>query len=178
MAQTTTKRQLTMRERIHRLDLNRKALLGIAIVFFSFFALFPFIWMFITSIRAGSELYQVGTNPFQIESVTLDHYRNLLEQTQFLKWMWNSFVVATVASVIALVIGVAAAYSLGRLRYKGGSFIALVVFATYLIPPVLLFIPLNDVVNRLRLSNTLWSLILGLSDFSRSLYRLDALWLL
>ena len=160
MAQATTKRKPTLRERIHRLDLNRKTLLGMAIVFFGFFALFPFIWMFITSIRAGSELYQVGTNPFGIKEVTLDHYKALLTETQFLKWMWNSFVVAAVASIIALVIGVAAAYSLGRLRYKGGGFVALVVFATYLIPPVLLFIPLNDVVNRLKLSNTLWSLIL------------------
>lgn len=160
MAQATGKRKLTLRARIHRMDLNRKALLGIAIVFFGFFALFPFIWMFITSIRAGSELYQVGTNPFGIKTVTLDHYKALLTETQFLRWMWNSFVVAAVASVIALVIGTAAAYSLGRLRYKGGSFVALVVFATYLIPPVLLFIPLNDVVNRLKLSNTLWSLIL------------------
>ncbi|MEM7342882.1 MAG: carbohydrate ABC transporter permease [Chloroflexota bacterium] len=145
---------------LKRGDLVKNILLGVTIIFFGFFSLFPFAWMFITSIRPGGELYQVGKNPFGIKAVTLEHYQALLAQTQFLQWMWNSFLIAFVASIIALVIGVIAAYSLGRLRYKGGAFAALIVFTTYLIPPVLLFIPLNDVVNRLNLSNTLWSLIL------------------
>ncbi|NJN54059.1 MAG: carbohydrate ABC transporter permease [Anaerolineae bacterium] len=79
---------------------------------------------------------------------------------RLLQWMWNSFIVAVAASSIALVIGIMAAYSLGRLRYRGGGLVALIVFATYLVPPVLLFIPLNDVVNKLKISNTLSSLVL------------------
>ncbi len=156
----TTSYKPSFSQRLQKMDLGKNTLLTISILFFGFFSLFPFAWMFITSIRAGSELYQVGKNPFGIQTVTIEHYQALLEQTQFLRWMWNSFWVAIVASIIALIIGVAAAYSLGRLRYKGGAFAALVVFATYLIPPVLLFIPLNDVVNQIGISNTLWSLIL------------------
>lgn len=151
-------------ERLHsywwRKNISKKILIGIAVILFGIFALFPFFWMLITSIRGGNELYTVNDTPFRVREVTLDHYRGLLTETKFLTWMLNSFIIAIVSSCIALVIGVLAAYSLGRLRYKGGAVVALVVFATYLIPPVLLFIPLNVMVTGLKLGNTLWSLII------------------
>ena len=104
-------------------------------------------------------MYVTGVNPFAIQRFTLENYRLLLTETKFLRWMLNSTIVAVTASAIALVIGVIASYSIGRLRFKGGGLAALAVFATYLIPPALLFIPLNVVINRLKLANTLWALI-------------------
>lgn len=148
-----------------RSRLTRKIVLSVVTIVFGFFMTFPFFWMFLTSIRGGAELYNVNESPFKVDSVTLEHYIKLLQETQFLRWMYNSLFVAIIASVIALVIGVIAAYSLGRLRYKGGAFIALVVFATYLIPPVLLFIPLNVVVNWLGLTNTPWALVVTYLTF-------------
>lgn len=143
-----------------RLDVSKKILITIAIIFFGLFALFPFFWMLLTSIRPGSELYTVNKNPFAVKALTLEHYTALLTETKFLTWMLNSFIIAAASSIIALFIGVLAAYSLGRLRYRGGSVVAVVVFATYLIPPVLLFIPLNLMVVRMGLSDSLWSLII------------------
>lgn len=143
-----------------RINVSKKILITIAIVFFGFFALFPFFWMLLTSIRPGSELYTVNINPFAVKQLTLEHYTALLTQTKFITWMLNSFIISSASAVIALFIGILAAYSLGRLRYKGGSVVAVVVFATYLIPPVLLFIPLNLIVVRMGLSNSLWSLII------------------
>lgn len=148
-----------------RSRLTRKIVLSVVTIVFGFFMTFPFFWMFLTSIRGGAELYNVNESPFKVDSVTFEHYIKLLQETQFLRWMYNSLFVAIIASVIALVIGVIAAYSLGRLRYKGGAFIALVVFATYLIPPVLLFIPLNVVVNWLGLTNTPWALVVTYLTF-------------
>jgi multiple sugar transport system permease protein len=136
-----------------------KFVLFLAVAFFTIFTLFPFVWMFITSIRAGSELYQVGEFPFAIKQLTLEHYINLLTETKFLRWMLNSIIVAITSSILALFVGVLASYSIGRLRYRGGGFAALLVFSTYLVPPALLFIPLNVVVNFLHISNTLWAMI-------------------
>jgi multiple sugar transport system permease protein len=143
-----------------RLSIAKKIWITLALIFFGFFALFPFFWMLLTSIRPGSELYTVNINPFAVKDLTLEHYTALLTQTKFITWMFNSFIIASVSAIIALIIGVLAAYSLGRLRYRGGAVVAVVVFATYLIPPVLLFIPLNLIVVRLGLSNSLWSLII------------------
>ncbi len=143
-----------------RKNITKKILITIAVILFGVFALFPFFWMLLTSVRGGNELYTVNDTPFKVQEITLEHYTGLLTETKFLTWMVNSFIIAIVSSLIALVIGVLAAYSLGRLRYKGGAVVALVVFATYLIPPVLLFIPLNVMVTSLKLANTLWSLII------------------
>ena len=133
--------------------------LFLAVAFFTIFTLFPFFWMLITSLRPGSELYQVGEGPFAIKQLTLEHYVNLITQTKFLRWMGNSIIVAVTSSILALFIGVLASYSIGRLRYRGGGLAALLVFSTYLVPPALLFIPLNVVVNFLHISNTLWAMI-------------------
>ena len=95
----------------------------------------------------------------------MEHFDFLFTQTDYLRWFANSAFVATIASIIALLIGILAAYSLGRLHYKGGGLAALVVFATYLIPPALLFIPLSYVVNLLGLANSLWALIVTYLTF-------------
>jgi len=165
MANTqTTQYEESFKQRVQsiwwRLGISKKIWITLAILFFGLFALFPFFWMLLTSIRAGSELYTVNINPFAVKQLTLEHYTALLTETKFTTWMLNSFIIASVSAIIALLIGVLAAYSLGRLRYRGGSAVAVVVFATYLIPPVLLFIPLNLMVVRMGLSNSLWSLIL------------------
>lgn len=143
----------------------KSILIGISLTFFALFMLFPFYWMLLTSIRSGQELVRLNDNPFIVQTYTFEHYAKLLAETQFLRWMYNSFFVATIASVIALLVGIAAAYAIGRLKFRGSTTLPLLILATYLIPPVLLFIPLNLVVNRVGLSNSLWALIVTYLTF-------------
>ncbi|MEM8923095.1 MAG: carbohydrate ABC transporter permease [Actinomycetota bacterium] len=123
------------------------------------FAVFPFIWMVFTSVRPQEDLFQSG-DPWAFSSFTWEHYRFLLLETDYFRWLANSAIVAVTSTGLALVVGTFAAYALGRLRFRGAGPVALMVFATYLVPPVLLFIPLNTVVRQLRLTNTLWALVL------------------
>ncbi len=149
-----------LRQRLRRINVVRMSVLTFAIVAFSIFTLFPFAWMVMTSIR--SDMLSVSDAPFHItfDELTIDHYRNLLTETKFLLWMRNSILISIGSSVIAIVLGLVAAYSLGRLRYKGGGVAALVIFGTYLLPPALLFIPLSVVVRSVGLKgNSLWTLI-------------------
>lgn len=150
-----------VRSPIHRRQLAGTAVLALGIAFFSVFTLFPFAWMLFTSIR--SDIISIPKAPFHItvDELTISHYRRLLVQTKFLRWMGNSLFVSLMSSVVAIIIGLLAAYSLGRLRYKGGGMVALVIFATYLLPPALLFIPLSVVVRSVGLEcNSLWTLII------------------
>lgn len=155
----------TFRGKLYRLQVGKKIGVWSVMFFFLFFLIFPFFWMALTSIRPGVDFFTVGDSPFDVSGITIDHYIFLLTETKFIRWMGNSLFVASLTSVVALFIGIIAAYSLGRLRYKGGGLAAVVVFVTYLIPPVLLFIPLNQVVNFLGLSNSLWALILTYLTF-------------
>ncbi len=154
-----------VKTKLYKWQVGKKIVLTVVMGLFTLFLLFPFFWMILTSIRPASDFLRMSREPFKVTGITPEHYLFLLKETRFLRWLWNSFFVASTASVISIIIGLLAAYSLGRLRYRGGSAAALIVFVTYLVPPALLFIPLHSVVNALGLSNSLWSLILTYLTF-------------
>jgi len=128
--------------------------------FFLVLALFPFYWMAVTSLKPNAELYNTRMMPLLVYHPTLKHYVDLLTETRFLAWTWNTMLVAISSTAISLVFGGMLAYPLARLRFAGAGLIAMSVAAVYLVPQPLLFIPLADVINRLQLGNTLSAVIL------------------
>lgn len=128
--------------------------------FFLLTGLAPFYWMAVTSLKPNAELYNRHVMPLIVYHPTLKHYVDLLTETSFLTWTWNTTVVAVASTAISLVLGIMLAYPLARMRFAGAGLIAATVAATYLVPQPFLFIPLADIINRLGLSNTLTSLIL------------------
>jgi multiple sugar transport system permease protein len=122
--------------------------------------LFPFYWMFITSIKTDRELIDLNGLPFWVFEPTLEHYRVLLAETGFLRWALNTLTISVVATAVSLFCSILAGYALARLRFRGAAAIAGAIFVTYLVPQTLLFLPLLEVVRQLGLSNTLWSMIL------------------
>lgn len=133
---------------------------------FVLFALFPFAWMLITSLKQNRELYDLSQNPFLVHGgITWDHYRFLFEHTAFPLWLRNSTFVALVTTVVSVLFALLAAYALARLRFAGAEGIATFVFIVYLVPTTLLFLPLARLVAMLRLSNTLWALVVTYPAF-------------
>lgn len=147
-----------MRRRVHR-GLKRILGLYLPLAAFLFFALFPFYWMTISAFKANRELYNLQAKRLWIEEPTLEQFRELFRKTAALRWLWNSFVVSALAAFISLTLGVMAGYALARLRFPGAEAFGLATFITYLVPTTLLFIPLASVVQRLGLSNTIWSMV-------------------
>jgi multiple sugar transport system permease protein len=145
----------------------RSAVFGYAnLIPFIAFALFPFYFMLITSLKKDAELYDLKAVPFLIQTgVITDHYRYLLFKTEFLTWIKNSLIISVVATSVSLVIAILAGYSLARLRYRGVGTFGTAVFITYLVPPTLLFLPLSQVVVWLGISDTIWALIVTYPTF-------------
>ena len=111
--------------------------------------LFPFYWMLITSIKPNRELYSQKIMPLIVYQPTLKHYVDLLTETNFLTWTYNTMLVAVVTTVVSLVLGTMIAYPLARMNFPGAAVVAIGVAATYLVPQPLLFIPMSDIINRL-----------------------------
>jgi len=135
------------------------------LAFFIVILLFPFYWMFITSIKPDTELYDMSQPPLTLYKPTLDHYVYLIENTRFLLWLKNSAVVATVSTGVSIVIGTLAAYSLARLRFRGSQTLGLTIFITYLIPTTLIFLPLAYVIRNLGLFDTQLALMITYPTF-------------
>ena len=131
-----------------------------------FFALFPFYFMLLTSLKRDAELYDLTAIPFLIrQGIVTEHYSYLLRETLFTRWLWNSLLVSVVATATAVVIGTIAAYALARLRFRGAESFGLAVFITYLVPPSLLFLPLSQVVNALGLTDSIAALMVTYPTF-------------
>ena len=128
--------------------------------FFLLTGLAPFYWMLVTSLKPNAELYNRRIMPLIVYHPTLKHYIDLLTETNFLTWTYNTTLVAVVSTAISLVFGIMLAYPLARMRFAGAGLIAATVAATYLVPQPFLFIPLADIINNLGLSDTLTSVIL------------------
>jgi multiple sugar transport system permease protein len=92
--------------------------------FFLVFTLFPFYWMALTSLKPNAELYNTRMMPLLLYHPTLKHYVDLLTQTSFLLWTWNTMLVAVVSTAISLVLGVMLAYPLARINFPGSALIA------------------------------------------------------
>ncbi len=139
--------------------------LWIPLALYAVFLLFPFAWMLIVSIKPDQMLLDTRINPFAIVSPTLENYRYLLQETEFPRWIWNTFVVTIGSTLLSLLCSILIGYALGRFRFRGGNTMGIAIFLLYLVPPTLLFIPLSQIVSRFGLYNSYWSLILVYPTF-------------
>lgn len=134
---------------------------------------FPLLWMAVTSIKPQSELFQIPPH-FLPGMVTFQSYITLLYDTPFLQYFGNSMMLATATTIVVLIAGTLGAYSLVRFNYPGRETIAGLVLFTYLLPSVVLIIPLYLLMVKVGLANTLSSLVIAYTTFALPY----ALWLL
>lgn len=135
------------------------------LVAFLVFLLFPFYWMLVTALKPNRDLYNLALNPLWTVSPTLDHFRKLLGDTHFLLWTRNTLVISIGATGLSLVVSLLAAYAIGRLRFRGSGALGISIFLTYLVPPVILFIPLSRIVSALGLWDRPAALVLTYPTF-------------
>lgn len=154
---------------------NRLSLVVVNVVTWSLVLViaFPLIWMVITSIKPENELFRIPPSILP-QHVTFQHYAVLLWQTPFLHYFVNSVILATSTTVLVVAVGALGAYSLVRFRYRGRETLAGLVLFTYLLPSVVLLIPLYLLMVRIGLANSLSSLVIAYTTFSLPY----ALWLL
>ena len=137
------------------------------------YCVFPIYFMLVQSLKTPKE--DVFGNPFIVVSPTLDNFEELFERKSevrgfvgtalrrpypFLDWLANTLFVFAGSVVATLGVSVAAAYALGRLRPPGFRWWRRAIFATYVIPQTILFIPLYQVVIALGLDDNLLALLL------------------
>jgi multiple sugar transport system permease protein len=132
---------------------------------FLVFLLFPFYWMLVTALKPNRDLYNLALNPLWTWTPTLDHVRRLLWDTHFLPWLRNTLVISVGATALSLATSLMAAYAIGRLRFRGSGALGIAIFLTYLVPPVILFIPLSRIISALGLWDRPAALVLTYPTF-------------
>ncbi len=120
----------------------------------------PFLWTAISSLKPTDKIFDGSYVP---KGFTLDHYRRLFEQTNFLRWFANSVGVITAIIILNLVMASLAAYGFVRLRFRGRDFIFKMLLVSIMLPQQVLMIPLFIWLQRLGLINSYFGLILPFS---------------
>jgi multiple sugar transport system permease protein len=126
---------------------------------------FPFYWMFLTSIQPLEALFRFP--PFLTPAnPTFESYVAIFQERPLARWMWNSFVVSGTTTLLALLFGSIGGYSLARFRYRGKRAVEILILSTQMIPGVLLIIPIYVVFLKLGLLDTLSGLVVAYTTFS------------
>ena len=129
------------------------------------FAIGPYLWMLLTSIKPESALFAPHRSLWP-ESMTLANYVRLLTKTSFITNMGHSLLVASGTVVVGLALSLTAAYAFSRFRFAGRRSLMLMFLLINMFPLILLIIPLFIIMRQLGLLDTHLALILAHSTFS------------
>ncbi|AKT37512.1 carbohydrate ABC transporter permease [Chondromyces crocatus] len=139
--------------------LLRRVGLGVLVAAFLLFTVFPFFWAFLSSIKPSEELFATPLR-FWPERPTVENYRLVLGNGDFLRAALNSVVVALSVTALSIAVGALAAFSLCRFRFRGRSVVLYAVLAMTLFPQIAVLGALFQLVNLLGLFNQLPALTL------------------
>ncbi|PSQ27378.1 carbohydrate ABC transporter permease [Halobacteriales archaeon SW_10_68_16] len=127
-------------------DRAYKATFYLATIFFLVTTLFPFYWLFMVALTPRGDLSNVGVlTPGG--AINPGAFVDIFTTLPFHRYMFNSFLIATVATVIVLFVASLAGYVFGRLRFRGRNALLLSVLVTSFFPPAAFFVPLNRLFN-------------------------------
>ena len=129
------------------------------------FALGPYLWMLITSLKQESTLFSPDRQFLPVR-VTLENYARLFQKTTFLTNLGHSVLVSTGTMLVGLSVSITAAYAFSRFRFAGRRFLMMQFLLVNMFPIVLLIIPLFIIMKNLGLLDTHLGLILAHSTFS------------
>ncbi|WP_026684702.1 carbohydrate ABC transporter permease [Heyndrickxia coagulans] len=137
----------------------------LVLIFGSIFSIFPFLWMISTALKPDSEIYSTKPSFFS-SHFSLKNFVEVLQESDFLTFFKNSFLVSVVTTIIGLIIAVLAGYALSRFgRFKSIKIAGLSLTISQMVPGVLLLIPIYMIFKNLNLINTYTALILAYSTF-------------
>lgn len=119
-------------------------------------AIFVFLWMLSLSLK--TEIDNIAYPPVFIPNPpTFENYARILRQNTFVLYTWNSVIVSGVATLVALLVGVPAAYGIAKGKAAG---LAMVIMLARITPGLSFLIPLFTLFRILRMSGTLLPLII------------------
>ena len=144
-----------------------RVLRGVAITLVCIFFMFPIIWIFGMSFQTNETILRVP--PSFMAEPSLINYRGLISgqletaagslKVDFMGNLFNSMFLSTASVIVALILGVPAAYAFARLKFRGSEDIAFTLLSFRFAPPLLVLLPLTIYFQKIGLADTYFGLI-------------------
>jgi multiple sugar transport system permease protein len=136
-----------------------KTLIYIVLIVGAFVALFPFIWMILTSIKSTSEAMIIPPTIFP-KQIRIDNYTLITTKLPFFKIYLNTIVSAVVTVAAQLVFCSMAAYAFARIQFPGRNIIFITILAVLMVPGTFFILPQYRMMYSMGLLNTIPALFL------------------
>lgn len=149
-------RHARMRRRRRRgQEFARHLVLGLV----AFILVAPFYYVLLASLKDSTEIFSYPPKLLPIPPY-FGNYRDLLWDTGFLRWMFNTLFVASTVTVLKVFLDSMAGYALAKIEMTGKRIVFLLMLILLMVPIGALIVPLWSLVNAFGLTNTYLALIL------------------
>lgn len=133
---------------------NKVSLTFFAIVF-GILMVAPIYFLVISAFKMPEDVFKASSN---VRNMTFENIKAVLE-TGILRSIWNSFIVSTIVTVVALLFHSMSGYALARLNFPGKSIVFGWMISTLMVPFTVIMIPLYMVTKNLGMANSYLGLI-------------------
>jgi multiple sugar transport system permease protein len=137
--------------------------LWVAVAAIVIFCLLPFYWLINISLKTGPDLSSASIFP---PNPTLDNYKSVLQNDDFIRALRNSAIVALVTTFLGVVVGSFCAYALARLKMRGKFILLGIVLSITTFPQIAIAAPLFRLWSEIGLYNTLIGLVIPYLTFA------------
>jgi multiple sugar transport system permease protein len=137
----------------------------VVLLAFVLFELLPFYFTLVTSFKSTSQVVAFKS-VFWPSPWTLEQFELLFGPTRkFTTWYQNTVVVSLISTLLSVLFAAMGGYGLTRLRWRGSNFFGSSVLIAYLMPPIMMFIPMYQIFTTLKLTNSLLGLMVAYPVF-------------
>ncbi|MNW35766.1 Maltose transport system permease protein MalG [compost metagenome] len=119
--------------------------------------LYPVLWILLGSFNPGNTINATSYLP---ETLTIKHYVNLFNTTNFLIWYKNTLFIAVINMILSTLLVISAAYAFSRFRFPGRKQGLMVMLVLQMFPSFMGMIAIYILLLQLNLLDNLWGLIL------------------
>lgn len=147
-----------MQKKSKKLQLGRVLVYAILIIG-AFAALFPFIWMILTSFKGAAEAMRIPPTIFP-ETLRFENYTSITEKIPFFKIYGNTILSTTITVLAQLVLCSMAAYAFARIEFPGRDAIFVTLLAVLMVPSTFFILPQYRIITKAGRLNTIPALFL------------------
>jgi len=127
--------------------------------------LYPLMWIVFSSFKTPIDQFTIPPKWIP-ENFTLRNYKIFFSNTEFVRTFFNSVLVTASSTILALLLGVPAAYGLARFKWKHANLLSFIILLARMTPPIVMVLPFFLISRFLNLSGTYIPIILASSFFS------------
>ncbi len=122
-------------------------------------SIFPLYWLLISGFKTSTDIFKIPPDWWPVNPTTAN-YTDLFNQQPAIRWMFNSILVSFGAAVLIVLFASMAAYAFSKINFAGSKVLFVIFICSLMIPKEILIVPLFNIVNIFKLTNSYAGLIL------------------